>query len=142
MSTLTFKVHLSRGPHGQLELREGVAPPKPRPAAVPARIARRVALAHRLEELVRSGEAKDYAALAAVGHVTRARVSQILDLLLLAPDIQERLLDMVKPDRGDELVSERHLRPIVAEPDWKKQREMFAALIKRHAPPRNTPALV
>jgi hypothetical protein len=141
MTTTIFKVHLARGPHGQLELKEGAAPAKPRPAAVPARIARRLALAHRLDALVRSGEAKDYATLAAVGQVTRARVSQILDLLLLAPDIQERLLDLVKPDIGRELVSEQDLRPVVAEPDWKKQRHLFDALVKQHQAPRNTPAL-
>ncbi len=131
MSTLTFKVHLGRGTHGQLEMRAGAAPAVPPPPKVPARIARLVALAHRLEGLVRSGVAPDYAAVAAVGHVTRARVSQYLNLLLLAPDIQEQLLDMVKPDTGREPIGERDLRSIVAEPDWEQQRVLFEQLINR-----------
>ena len=76
-----------------------------------------------------------------MGHVTRARVSQYMNLLLLAPDIQERLLDMVKPDTGRELISEQDLRPVVAEPDWTKQRRLFDALLKQHQAPRNTPAV-
>lgn len=131
MSTLTYKVHLARGPHGQLEMRAGAAPAVPPPPKVPARIARLVALAHHLEGLVRSGEVADYAAVATVGHVTRARVSQYLNLLLLAPDIQERLLDTVKPDAGRELISEQDLRPVVAEPDWAKQRVLFEQILNR-----------
>ena len=142
MTTLVFKVHLKRGPHGQLEMHAGAASAVPPPPKVPARIARLVALAHHLDGMVRSGVAPDYAALAAVGHVTTARVSQYMGLLLLAPDIQERLLDMVKPDTGREPIGEQHLRPVVAEPDWAKQRRLFDALLKQHQAPRNTPALV
>src|SRR5690349_5256831 len=57
----------------------------------PSRIACLLALAHRFEELVRSGTVKDYAELARLGHITRARVSQIINLLNLAPEIQEYL---------------------------------------------------
>jgi len=142
MTTLVFKIHLKRGPHGQLEMHAGAAPVVPPPPQIPARIARLVALAHHLEGLVRSGVAADYAALASVGRVTRARVSQYLNLLLLAPDIQEQLLDMVKPDTGREPIGEQNLRPVVAEPDWNVQRRLFDALLKKHQAPRNTPALV
>jgi hypothetical protein len=45
-----------------------------------------MALALRLEELVRSGAVANYATLAALGRVSRARISQILNLVLLAPD--------------------------------------------------------
>lgn len=131
MSTLVFKVHLGRSTHGQLEMHAGEAPSVPPPAKVPARIARLVALAHHLDGMVRSGVAPDYAALAAVGHVTTARVSQYMGLLLLAPDIQERLLDMVKPDMGREPIGEQNLRPVVAEPDWAKQRVLFEQLLNR-----------
>ncbi len=43
-------------------------------------------------ELIREGVVTDYAELARLGHVTRARVTQIMNLLHLAPDIQETLL--------------------------------------------------
>ena len=51
-----------------------------------------MALAIRLEQMVRSGQVEDYAALARWGRVTRARITQITNLTLLAPDIQETLL--------------------------------------------------
>ncbi|HVU63917.1 MAG TPA: hypothetical protein VHC70_08065, partial [Phycisphaerales bacterium] len=83
MSTTTFKVHLVRCGHGRMELRDG-APPLPPPViSIPARVARLVALAHHIENLVRAGKVRDYAAIAMLGGITRARVSQITNLLLL-----------------------------------------------------------
>jgi hypothetical protein len=60
--------------------------------ARPPRLTCLLALAHKLEGLVRSGEVKDYADLARLGRVSRARMSQILKLLMLAPPIQEYIL--------------------------------------------------
>jgi len=51
-----------------------------------------MALAIRFDDLIRRGEVRDYADLARLGHVSRARITQIMNLLNLAPDIQERLL--------------------------------------------------
>jgi len=53
-----------------------------------SRVARLLALAHRFEKLIRDGEMRDYADLARLGHVTLARLTQIMNLLNLAPDIQ------------------------------------------------------
>ena len=66
-----------------------------------------MALALRLDHLVRTGAIADYATLARLGHVSRARVSQILSLLLLAPDIQETLLFLppTEPGRDSTLVA-------------------------------------
>jgi hypothetical protein len=49
-----------------------------------------MALALCFEQLVRDDGINDYAALARLGHVSRARISQIMNLALLAPDIQAR----------------------------------------------------
>ena len=62
--------------------------------------ARLMALAIRFEHLVRTGRVASYAVLARLGQVTRARISQIANLLHLAPDIQEELLFWQKPPRG------------------------------------------
>lgn len=62
-----------------------------KPGNVP-RVSKLMALAIRLEELVQRGEVRDYADLARLGYVTRARITQIMNLLNLAPDIQENLL--------------------------------------------------
>jgi hypothetical protein len=58
------------------------------PGRVP-RVARLMALVLRFDELARSGQISTYSELAILGHVTRARICQILNLLYLAPDIQE-----------------------------------------------------
>ncbi len=63
--------------------------PAPVPKAVGrTSIARRVALAHHIENLIERGELRDYAEAAERLGLTRARVTQICDLALLAPDIQ------------------------------------------------------
>jgi hypothetical protein len=86
-----------------------------------SRIARLIALAIRFEGLVKDGTVRDYADLARRGHVTRARMTQIMKLLHLAPDIQERLLFL--PDIDG--LNERNLRSIVRQIDWDEQRRMF-----------------
>jgi hypothetical protein len=71
----------------------------------------------------------DQAELARLGHVTRARLTQIMNLLCLAPDIQEQLLFLPPSTRGRDRITERHLRRIVAISDWRKQRRMWERLI-------------
>jgi hypothetical protein len=89
----------------------------------PARIACLLALAYRFEGMVRSGVVKDYAELARLGHVTRARVTQIMNLLNLAPEIQEYLLELPCGDGRE--ITERDLRSIAAEVRWDRQRDLF-----------------
>src|ERR1700722_5749368 len=92
-----------------------------------SRIARLMALAIRFEGLVNDGTVRDYADLARRGHVTRARMPQIMKLLHLAPDIQEQIL-FLPPVGG---LNERNLRRIVSTIDWREQRSMFQELIER-----------
>lgn len=125
--TMSFKIHLKRQSHGRVELCEGEAPVKAVIEA-PLRIARLVALAHRIDGLVRAGELRDYAEVALVAGLTRARISQIIGLLNLSPDIQEQLLFMNRPATGREPIGEQHVRLIALEPDWKKQKRMFASV--------------
>src|ERR1035437_6876131 len=88
------------------------------------RIARLMALAIRFEGLLRDGTIRDYAELARRGHVTRARMTQIMKLLDLAPDIQEQIL-FLPPIRN---LNERNLRPVVSTVGWREQRRMFQKL--------------
>ena len=127
--TETYRVHLSRVEHGQVVLKEGAAPPKPPPKRVPTRAARLLALAHRIDSLVRDGKMTDYAEVALVAGLTRARISQITDMLFLAPSIQERVLCETKPERGRERYGERHLRQIVRDHDWDRQVHAFESLL-------------
>ena len=52
-----------------------------------------------------------------------------MNLLLLAPEIQEALLFLPRTERGRDPIRERHVRPIAAIPDWRRQRKMWARLI-------------
>ena len=126
----SFKIHLARTEHGQVVLKEGAAPPKPSPKRVPTRAARLLALAHRIDGLVRDGKMTDYAEVALVAGLTRARISQIVDLMLLAPSIQERVLCETKPERGRDRYGERHLRQIIRDHDWDRQLKAFERLLE------------
>ena len=92
------------------------------------RVARLMALALRLDELVRTGQVASYSALASLGHVTRARICQILNLLHLAPDIQEALLFLPPTQRGRDAIILADLMPIAAALDWHKQRRLWRQL--------------
>ncbi len=92
------------------------------------RVSRLMALAMRFDELIRSGQVTGYAELAKLGHVTRARLSQIASLLCLAPDLQEDILFLPRTLRGRDLIQLRHLLPIAAIPDWRKQRSRWKSL--------------
>jgi len=85
------------------------------------RVTRMLALAHRIDSMVRRGEIADYADAARILGLTRARVTQITSLLLLAPEIQEAILDLPRVTKGRDPISERQLRVVVAEPDWNRQ---------------------
>jgi hypothetical protein len=82
------------------------------------RISRYMALAIHFEDLIRQGVVTDYADLSRLGHVTRARVTQIMNLRLLAPEIQESLLfTSCFPEQLDL----RTLQRVASEKCWKKQ---------------------
>lgn len=125
MITIERTVHFGRGRSSRKELRDGKAK-KPAPVGRIPRVSRLMALAIRFDRLIRDGVVTDQAELARLGHVTRARVTQIMDLLGLAPDIQEAVLFLPATQRGREAITERDLRPIAALADWGRQRKMWA----------------
>ena len=89
------------------------------------RIARLMALAIRFEELVRSGAVRDYAELARLGQVSRARVTQIMSLLHLAPDLQEKILFLPRVQSGRDRIHLHKLRALTALLDWQEQRRRW-----------------
>jgi hypothetical protein len=113
---MTFEVpvpfpRLDHGSRKDLRL-SGEKSPLP-PGRVP-RVARLMALALRFDELSRTGQVRSCGELALLGHVTRARVCQILNLLNLAPDIQEGLLFLPLTRRGRDPLILADLLPIAA----------------------------
>ena len=90
------------------------------------RVVRMLALARKIDGMIRDGELQDLAEAARAIGVTRARVTQIANLLLLAPEIQEAILGLPPVTSGRDPISERALRRIVAEPEWKRQRVLWS----------------
>ena len=90
----------------------------------PLRVARMLALAHECEALIAARIVADRAELAGVLGFTRARVTQLMDLTLLAPDIQEEIL-VAEVEPGRDVVTERALRAIVRYGDWTEQRSRW-----------------
>ncbi len=133
-ATVEFDFHLTRGSRGAMEIREGQAPPQP-VAPVPVgsvpRVAKLMALALKIDGLVRRGEIRDYADVARLAHITRARVAQIVGLTCLAPDIIEEILHLPPTVSGRDRITERDLRPLASESDWNRQRKMWLALRSR-----------
>lgn len=128
--TLDFKVHFTTGQCGSRVLHAGErATPPEMPAGRVPRISRLMALAIRFDDLVRSGEVADFADIAELGQVTRARVSQIVNLLNLAPDIQEAILFLPLVAGERDAVAERQVRRVAAEPDWSRQRRAWRDLV-------------
>ncbi len=87
----------------------------------PSRVASLLALAHYVERLVEGGTLKDYADTTRLLGMTRARMTQVINLLNLSPAIQEAVL------LGDLKVSERQLRAPAREILWKTQAAQCSA---------------
>jgi hypothetical protein len=110
-------------------LRTLSAEPAPEPQGGAPRIARLLALAHKLDALVRSGAIADYGELARLGHISPARLTQIMVLLHLAPAIQEHVLFLSVGDAR--FIAELGLRKIAREPNWNRQCKLFNELLKK-----------
>jgi len=131
--TVTKKVHFARRAKGKREIRLGSAPvPQRTPDGRVPRVSRLMALAIRFDGYLRDGVVADQADIARLGHVSRARVTQIMNLLRLAPDIQEAVLYLPRVTQGRDPITERDLRPIAAEVDWVVQRGFWGLLTESH----------
>jgi hypothetical protein len=128
---LTRQVDFRRGRRGRKRCDSVMAPgQRELPLGRVPRVARLLALAIKLDGLVRQGVIPGYAALARLGHVSTARICQIMNLLQLAPDIQEEILFLPRTERGRDVVQLRHLQPIAAHLEWHKQRPLWRRLLR------------
>jgi hypothetical protein len=100
-----------------------------RPKGRLPRITRYMALAIYYEDLINQGHVQDYAEIAMLGHVTRARVSQIMNLRLLAPHIQEQLLQLPRTTQGRDTLSLNALQKVALDPIWIHQLNKWNYLI-------------
>jgi hypothetical protein len=128
MLTATHKLEFKTGKRSAKTIVEaGSQPKQPTPVRLP-RITKMMALAIRLDHLIKSGQVTDQAELARVGHVSRARLTQIMNLLYLAPDIQEELLYL--SDSKKHVYLERFVRIIAGKVSWSEQRQAWCKLEK------------
>ena len=111
-------VHFKTACAGRKKLRPGTSPAQKALSPRIPRISHLMALAIHFDGLIRKGTVRDYADLARLGGVTRARVTQIMNLLNLAPEIQERLLFMPGAATGRDAVTEREMRRVCDVPLW------------------------
>jgi hypothetical protein len=126
--TVECDFQVVRHAHGRKVLGTGQAKQPNTPTARIPRVSRLMALAIHFEGLLRAGKLKDYANIARLGHVSRARVTQIMNLLMLAPDIQEEILFLPPFSRGREQILLRDLQPVAAEPIWSRQRKLWRSI--------------
>ena len=103
------------------------------PLSRPARVALTLAMAHKIRQGILAGEIQDQADAARRLGLTRARISQILDLTNLAPDLQEKILFLEVVDMREPL-RERALRDVLRSANWRKQRSISADTT--HSEPR------
>lgn len=85
------------------------------------RITRLMALAIKFQVMVDRGDVRDYADVARLGYVTRARITQVMNLLNLAPGIQEDILVASGSSAGREATTERQIRSIAKLVLWADQ---------------------
>lgn len=119
---------LPQCPRRRATKQDGKSRPAESKPALPRipRVTRLMALAIKFQDMVDRGEVRDYADLARLGYVTRARMTQIMNLLLLAPDIQEALLSADDVAAAPAGLAERHLRVAAKCVLWSGQRKVWS----------------
>jgi hypothetical protein len=99
--------------------------PSTEPSPEVTEIARTLALAHRLRAELRSGQARGIRALAQELNVSPGRLSRLLNLVHLAPPIQDAIMALEVKDGREPPIAERSLRPIAMQPGWVTQWRMW-----------------
>ena len=92
------------------------------------RVSRLMALAIKFERMVREGTVHTYRQLAEAGQISRARMSQIMHLSDLAPEIQEELLFLPRTVTGPDRYTEKQMRQVARSVDWEWQKKQFRSL--------------
>lgn len=119
------KVEFVRGHAGKRQIAAASKSRAPAPTGRIPRVSKLMALAIRFDALLRSGVVSDQSELARLAMVTQPRMTQIMNLLHLATDIQEQLLFLPPVLKGNDPIHEKMLRPLTAQIDWRRQREMW-----------------
>jgi len=115
-----YAVSFSKVQHGRRQIASSSRPSRPQPVGRVPRVARMLALAHHFDRLIAQGVIKDYAEIARLTQLSRARVTQIMTLKFLAPAIQEEIA-WLPNSRGKDVLLEKDVRRIALLPEWGQQ---------------------
>ncbi len=123
-----LEVEFTLSPSQRHQGKKKTSKPEVEPGSIP-RVTRLMALAIKFDGMLARDEVRDYADIARLGYVSRARVTQIMNLTNLAPDIQEEILFLPRTVKGHDPIREQKLRPIAMEPDWGEQKKLWKQLL-------------
>jgi len=87
-----------------------------------------MALALKFEQMIQQAVVSDYTILAQLGRVSRSRVTQIMNLRNLAPDIQEQILFLKADTAERQGICEKSIRRLSSLLLWNEQRAHWNAL--------------
>lgn len=128
MNSISMKVHFKPGRCGHKVLQKGKRPHYAKYTRLP-RICRLMALSIKYERLLQSGTVVNHRTLAQLAGVSESQISAILCLRLLAPDIQEWLLNLPEHDQGRDPLPWKAIHPLTTLTDWEEQRKRLSDLI-------------
>jgi hypothetical protein len=136
MITVKKQVFFSRGSRGRRRIDDQSPPSQVVPAGRVPRVSRVMALAIEFDRLLREGIVSSTIELARLAQVTQPRITQVMNLLHLAPDIQEELLFLPLVTQGRDPIHEKQLRRVCSDVSWKRQREKWTKLRNSRASQR------
>jgi hypothetical protein len=132
MISVTTNVHFTTARSGRKRMHRAgpPIPQAPQPGRIP-RISKLMALAIRFDEMLRGGVVTSLSDLARLAQVTQPRMTQIMNLLHLAPDIQEQILMLPEVVDGRDPIHEKMLRPAMSHLSWQAQRMAWKVIANR-----------
>jgi hypothetical protein len=128
MITVKKQVFFTRSERGRRRMEDRLPASQLVPPGRVPRVSRVMALAIQFESLLRTGTVSDTIELARLAKVTQPRITQVMNLLHLAPDIQEELLFLPLVTQGRDPINEKQLRRVCSDVSWKRQREKWTKL--------------
>ena len=136
-ASISFDIHFSSGKSSHRVIRRGKRPKHAKPTRLP-RVTRLMALSIKYEHLIQKGLVKNHAELADLAGVDRSQISTILRYRLLAPDIQEWLINLPETEKGNDPLGFMDLRYLSSIISWEKQRQELNRLLssKGISPPQ------
>ncbi len=131
MITVKQKVFFTRSERGRRRIEDKPSPSQMVASGRVPRVSRVMALAIQFDDLLQSGTVANTIELARLAKVTQPRITQVMNLLHLAPDIQEELLFLPRVVQGRDPIHERMLRRLCANVSWTSQRLLWLEIKSR-----------